>query len=565
MKQSTKVIVGIALMLVFGVATPFAAGTDSTLYQTGNLSPDGSCNTFTFDASKSYDPDNSALSYRWDFGDGTASTESIVTHQYQKSGDYDVTLTVADDTSLSCSMSVTRQRIRANIPPVATFAAPTIACVNETVTFDGIGSYDDASTNLTYRWDFGDGSTQQGNKTVSKKYTQGGDYLVSLNVDDNSQTVCSENRFEKRIYVNEPPQAEAGDETLLKCVNSPAELLVNFDASRSKDANGNDLDYFWDFGDGNTSRGIQTSHQYQNFGKYDAKLILKDGSTLGCGTGVDFVTVQLDRMPIAEAGEKICGCSGENIVFDGTQSQFDFEKNIKAVWEFGDGKTAQGLKVTHAYVSPGKYDAVLTLNHTQNAQCKPSSDTRPVDINSPPKASIKATSSGCVGDIIEFEAIANDPDGDELEYYWNFGDGGATKNGTKVSYQYDHGGTYKVSLIVDDKKGCSCSSVTATAQIKINTPPIADPGPNLACCIATPTEFNASASSDPDRETLTYAWEFGDGSTASGATTSHAYQKGGSYDVLLTVDDNSGTSCSSSSAGFTAEVNSAPVAVINVQ
>jgi len=49
--------------------------------------------------------------------------------------------------------------------------------------------------------------------------------------------------------------------------------------------------------------------------------------------------------------------------------------------------------------------------------------------------------------------------------------------------------------------------------------------------------FDASASSDPDGDSLTYNWSFGDGDTSSEATTTHIYTTVGDYTVKLTVSD----------------------------
>ena len=54
---------------------------------------------------------------------------------------------------------------------------------------------------------------------------------------------------------------------------------------------------------------------------------------------------------------------------------------------------------------------------------------------------------------------------------------------------------------------------------------------------ATLYRFDASGSSDPDRETLTFAWDFGDGSQGTGMTTTHVYAAAGAYSVTLTVSD----------------------------
>ena len=52
--------------------------------------------------------------------------------------------------------------------------------------------------------------------------------------------------------------------------------------------------------------------------------------------------------------------------------------------------------------------------------------------------------------------------------------------------------------------------------------------------------FDGSASLDPDGSITSYAWNFGDGATASGVTTSHIYGTPGSYTARLTVADNLG-------------------------
>jgi PKD repeat protein len=69
-------------------------------------------------------------------------------------------------------------------------------------------------------------------------------------------------------------------------------------------------------------------------------------------------------------------------------------------------------------------------------------------------------------------------------------------------------------------------------------------------CPAMTCAFDASASSDPDHDPLTYSWAFGDGGTATGPTPSHTYATGGSRTVTLSVDD--GTLTATSTATVTA-------------
>ena len=58
--------------------------------------------------------------------------------------------------------------------------------------------------------------------------------------------------------------------------------------------------------------------------------------------------------------------------------------------------------------------------------------------------------------------------------------------------------------------------------------------------------FNGGSSTDADGTISSYAWTFGDGSSASGESTSHTFTSAGTYTVSLTVTDNDGLSDSDS-------------------
>jgi hypothetical protein len=81
-----------------------------------------------------------------------------------------------------------------------------------------------------------------------------------------------------------------------------------------------------------------------------------------------------------------------------------------------------------------------------------------------------------------------------------------------------------------------------------NTPPVADAGGPYTGNAGAPVSFDGSGSTDADGNIVSYDWDFGDGTTGSGATVAHAYATEGTYPVVLTVTDNdnaSGTSTTS--------------------
>lgn len=93
-----------------------------------------------------------------------------------------------------------------------------------------------------------------------------------------------------------------------------------------------------------------------------------------------------------------------------------------------------------------------------------------------------------------------------------------------------------------DFLGTSGGNFTDSFKITKGEPPANQPP--TASFTSTPSglnaAFNGSASSDPDGTIASYAWDFGDGSNGTGATTNHTYATGGTYAVGLTVTDNSG-------------------------
>lgn len=522
-----------------------------------------SCNQFTFDARSSYDENNDKISYAWDFGDGNTSDEPVVTHYYEKGGKYTVKLTVTDNSGLECSTAVTNQEVSVNTPPQAALKNPDLTCVGTEVTFDASATADDQPANLKYHWAFSDGTSAEG-ETVTKSFDKGGVYNVVLTVDDGAGTSCSRDSIQGSIRVNTPPVANAGKDVELYLRDPKQPFNVNFNGTGSYDADNDSLDYTWDFGDGNTGEGAKTSHVYEKSGDYTAKLVVNDQTGAGCDTAVDTVNVTVGRGPLANAGKPQEVCQGESVSFDASESLVD--GSVEYTWDFGDGETGTGATATHTYKAGGKYNVTVTVDDGKGSPVSKSTAGTYVIVNSRPVAELASVEKLCTGDSVTLDASgSSDADGDSLNYTWDFGDGNTVTGKSKVSYKYAKGGTYPVTVKVDDGKGGSCSLATASTTVKVNTPPTANAGPNLTCCQEQVSSFDGSASSDPDGDSLSYKWNFGDGGSADEAKVSHAYEKSGSYRVTLVVDDNSGTRCSQSASGFTANVNAKPVPVIQVR
>jgi PKD repeat protein len=146
---------------------------------------------------------------------------------------------------------------------------------------------------------------------------------------------------------------------------------------------------------------------------------------------------------------------------------------------------------------------------------------------------------------------SSDPQGETLTYAWNFGDGG-TASGANPSHTYTATGNYSISLTVTNTSNLS-SSATASATIAL-PPPVANAGGPYVGIPNVVVNFDGSGSSDPEGKALTYAWNFGDGSTGSGISPSHTFAATGNYPISLTVTDTlslSSTATTTAAIGMT--------------
>lgn len=521
------------------------------------------CNEFTFDATASFDPDNQALTFLWDFGDGSTSDLPVVKHAFENGGNYNVTLTVTDNSGLECNTAMTSQMVPVNSPPIAAFTAPGIACTNQTINFNASATTDD-SPDISYLWNFGDGTTGEGEQ-ITKVFEKGGTYNVVLAVNDNSGTSCDTDSVAHTITINTRPVAKAGDDIDL-CLPYNSDYSIHFDGSGSYDDDGDQLNYKWDFGDGTSDTGAKINHVYQQGGEYVATLVVEDGSGSACSTDADTINIKINKAPVAEAGNTQVVCLGTEVTFDGSASISEEGETLTYDWDFGDGTTGSGMQVAHSYSQGGGYKAILTVNDGQSTKCSSSSDSVFVTVNTPPSAALSSVDTICTGDVVSFDASGtSDADGDNLTYSWDFGDGTTDENGPKVTHTYRKGGNYSVRLTVDDKKGTVCSQDMTAINVRVNTPPVADAGPNLVCCLDRVTDFDGSSSYDADGDQISYVWDFGDGSGGQGPQVSHAYSSPGTYMVTLTVNDNSGTRCDTATDSFTAVVNAKPTPIIKVR
>jgi PKD repeat protein len=190
-------------------------------------------------------------------------------------------------------------------------------------------------------------------------------------------------------------------------------------------------------------------------------------------------------------------------------------------------------------------------------------DTLTVTVNNvPPTVEAGGPYAGVEDQPVTLSGSASDAPGETLIYEWDLNYDGTFDNpvsGQTISNIWDTGGNYTVALRVTDDEGEVGLDI---ATVVIDFIPTADAGGPYSGNEGASITFSGSAS-DPDiGDTLTYIWNFGDGSpVVSGvnlASVPYTYADNGSYTVTLRVEDGRGGVATATAAVTVVNLN--PVA-----
>src|SRR6185312_15025117 len=135
-------------------------------------------------------------------------------------------------------------------------------------------------------------------------------------------------------------------------------------------------------------------------------------------------------------------------------------------WNFGDGSTASGQTVTHAFTSPGNFPVTLTIT---DALGRTAFITQSVTVGQgqvPTAAFVTSPTSPIVNQTINFNASGSTaaPGHTITTFAWNFGDG-TLGDGALVTHAYSQTGSYTVTLKVTDDAGRKSTLASQTIVV----------------------------------------------------------------------------------------------------
>ncbi|HEX5171555.1 MAG TPA: PKD domain-containing protein [Cyclobacteriaceae bacterium] len=470
------------------------------------------------------------IDHTWDFGDANHSAIQNPTHQYDESGDYDVTLEVI--ASNGCK-NLTQQTVSIYNEPLADFYVPNVStfCTNQAYLFENT-SIVDLRYPVAWRW-FVNGIEQTNEEDFEFAFDQQTQQDITLAA---SIPGC-ENSMTKTISsLLEGPTVDFS--SIGRCEDNEVIFADN--------SLGDVATYQWSFDDGGVSDLQDPVHIFLTPGVFN--VTLQANSSNGCqNTKTKPITIYSKPQPNFQLELPPFSCSGMPSQFtDLTPSPVD--SNISGwSWSFGDSGSGMNSSFsknpTHIYDNARQYDVTLTAE--TNYGCVDSLK-KMVTIAQTPIVQIENTPA-CDDVPVTFSASSS-----ESLQSWNWQIGITHFSIPEPTYLFNNPGDYTVNLDAVGTNNCIASTAKNVIVPQTLVPDFAV----QKNCINQSTEFTDATFvyDDPIAE---HAWSFGDTGTGAGSPISHSYQSTGNYAVSLGITTSSGCSYTRTK---TIAVGSPPVA-----
>ncbi len=452
--------------------------------------------------------------YNWNVNGGIiiATNNNSITVEWPANGSGSVSLT--ESNSAACVTSVTTTIFIAP-QPVPEITGTLTSC---SATYSQF-SIANATSGNSYSWS-ATGATIIGpsnGTTVTVFWNNAGTAVISFTESNN---LGCDSTVSASINVLQRPEPEISGPPVV-CEEVQATYTVNtYIPSHS---------YYWSVING-TIIGLNVGNSidvlWNNAGT--GSVTLRQVSTNGC----DSTTVEnviINPLPAPAISGPITPCENEPAVYTtslvpGNNYQWTTTGGI-----INGNPTAS--QITISWASGPMANVYLTETTAEGCQ---RFTQLPVEIRSKPEPGIQGSTVGCIGSIQNTYFTIPEPG---INYQWSTSGGFITSgNGTSnITVQWQTAGNQTITLTaVNALTGCD-STVTFNVQTGALPTPVIQ-GPALSGCIPLVANFSGNVLNPA----FSYAWDFGDGTTASGPNPSHQYNQPGTYDIQLIVMNNTG-------------------------
>jgi gliding motility-associated-like protein len=448
------------------------------------------------------------LATTWNFGDSLLVNEFSTTNFWPTPGLFSIKMI---NEYATCKDSIIKW-VTVLPKPLPRFRASDSASCNVpfTTTFTGL-----TPGIAAYTWYFGNGDSSI---LPSPTYTYNslGRFTVMLKLTDSLG--CSNLDSVSQIIRLQKPVARIANAPNGNCLPY-AYRAISSSTSAEGIAN-----YFWDFGDGNTSTAVSPINTYTLPGSYTLKLRIT--SIDGCQDSVTIVGgIKTGTQPfVGFNASPIEQCVGSPVQFTDTSAL----PNERWIWSFGDGRTSTLQNPVNNYRDTGLYNVRFIAF---KSGC---SDT----IVKLGYIRIKGSRSNfgfAANCTIKNQIQFTDSTAGATSWNWNFGDG-TFSNLQNPVHTYVPNQWYNVTLLI---RNDTCSN-SITKRIYVNNLPPDFTALRDTICYGDSLRLRVVL--PPNVTYRQYLWDFGDGDTSirTQPSITHRYDTAGFYTVRLITIDNSG-------------------------
>lgn len=483
------------------------------------------------DASEKTDAAGDVVSRLWKFGDGATSTATDPIHVYNQPGLYSISLTVTTANGEETTRKAAWITVGNPSPDVDFEASRTNIYEGGSVLFTNI-SVPQTEPVTSLLWNFGDGRTSTDTRP-EHQYTEPGVYTVSLTVNTaNTTETETKNNFiivqrkvapDARIAVN-PSSPIARSEARFSDVSEPGSAAIQ--------------QWFWDFGDGTTSRLENPPHTYDQGGNYQVSLYVVSAH------GSDTVTETVTVVTIPPTANFSISDRNPFILTPVTFTDASLPGSApidEYLWEFGDSASSVLQNPTHTYNSAGTFTVRLTVVSAHGSNT--ATDTITVAFKPPTAEFSGAPRSPNVGQAVQFMDQSLPGTAAVNQWIWDFGDPDSGDANISISqnpsHTYNAPGPYTVTLTVRTPVS-SDNSDTIVKEAYIEA--VQAPAPAFTFSVPDPdapdvVQF-ANMTLQGSEQITNHLWDFGDPNslvnTSTAQNPTHQFSTAGVFTVTLT-------------------------------
>ena len=420
------------------------------------------------------DPESDQVYYWFDWDDGTNSgwvgpyasgATGSASHTWTAPGTYAIKVKAKDAGNSESGWSPTTTVNMANTaPPVPnTPSGETSGHHGTAYTYTTNAVTDPEGDSVEYWFDWDDGTNSGWVSSPSASHTW--DDVDTFSVRVKSRDDWDESGWSSSLSVSmdnrvpDTPSAPSGP------TDCKLDKSYQYTAS-TNDADGDSLQYFFDWGDGSNSGwgGNVISHTWDTEGAFEVKVKARDDWDESSWSPVLVVYVT-ETGPTADADGPYTGCIDEPVQFYGSATEG--ETPYTWFWDFGDGVgTSTDQNPTYAYSSAENYIISLTVTDHNGESDTDTTFAYIVDCNEP-IANANGPYYGTIDEDVQFTGSVV---GGTAPYtwHWDFGDD-STSNEQNPTHAYSSGDTFTVTLTVTDDGG-NADDDTTSAIISAGEP-----------------------------------------------------------------------------------------------